>query len=113
MISKIYDPEEDGSDITMADLFDGVDEVFVVNDDKYILINVDYHKVSILECNAVDTDEKVESTIKIDGMQYELCFLMRIWSECTSGDKMKWIGEVHCCHEEQFKSWWRYRRGDE
>eukprot|EP00957_Ditylum_brightwellii_P059105 4484256-Ditylum_brightwellii.AAC.1 len=112
MISKIYDLEEDGDNILLGDLFDGVDEVLVVNDDEYNLINVDSHKVVILECNAAETDEKIESIIEFDGTQYELCFLMRIWTECTTGGKMKWNGEVHCHHGEQFKSWWCYRHGD-
>eukprot|EP00957_Ditylum_brightwellii_P147465 11228855-Ditylum_brightwellii.AAC.1 len=37
---------------------------------------------------------------------------MRIWTERTTVGKMKWNREVHCCHGEQFKSWWRYRSGD-
>eukprot|EP00957_Ditylum_brightwellii_P182677 13914719-Ditylum_brightwellii.AAC.1 len=83
LISKINDPKEDGNGIPMADLFDGVDEGIVVNDDEYNLINVDYHKVLILECNAADTNEEVESTIEIDSMQYELHFLMRLCSGFT------------------------------
>eukprot|EP00957_Ditylum_brightwellii_P046134 3500256-Ditylum_brightwellii.AAC.1 len=98
MISKTYDLEEDGSNIPLDDLFDRVDEVLVVNDDEYNLINVDSHKVVILECDATETDDKIESTIEFDGTQYERHFLIRIWTECTSGGKMKWNREVHCCH---------------
>eukprot|EP00957_Ditylum_brightwellii_P190596 14508889-Ditylum_brightwellii.AAC.1 len=89
MISKIYDPKEDGNNILLDDFFDGVDEVLVVNDDEYNLINIDSHKVVILKCDAAETDEEIESTIEFDGTQYELCFLMRIWTEHTTGGKMK------------------------
>ena len=94
--------------------FEAVDEVYFVEDDEYNFINVDTHKIIIIECNnpVGNDDQDFESGIEINNTQYELRFLMRTWLERIPGGKIKWNGEVHCRHGKQFQSWWCYRRGD-